>query len=263
MTHPLFAVHPTAYSHRGGRLLWPENTAFAFRQSWDLGFRYFETDLHLTKDGVVVLFHDDYLDRTTDGRGDVWDYTIDELRGFDAGFRFGADRQWPHRGQGITIPTLEEIVTTFPDIRLTLELKQGGLEEPLVALLDRFDLWGRVIVGGFDDRWARAVRKASGGKVITSSGSRETRMFWLASRAGIGLRTPAAALQVPVRHGNLTIVDRKFIDAAHKAGKQVHVWTVNETDEMRRLLDMGVDGLMSDRPDLLKEVFEERGAALA
>jgi len=263
MTHPLFAVHPTAYSHRGGRLLWPENTVFAFQQSYDLGFRFFETDLHLTKDGVVVLFHDDYLDRTTDGTGNVWDYTVEELKEFDAAFRFGADRGWPYRGQGITAPSLEEIVTTFPGIRLTLELKQGGLEEPLVAVLERLDLWDRVIIGGFDDRWARAVRKASGGKALTSSGSRETRAFWLASRAGIGLRTPAAALQVPVRHGNLTIADDRLIAAAHKSGKQVHVWTVNEPEEMRRLLDMGVDGLMSDRPDILKAVFEERGAALA
>ncbi len=236
---------------------------FAFQQSWDLGFRYFETDLHLTRDGVVVLFHDDYLDRTTEGTGDVWDYTFAELQELDAGFRFGADRGWPYRGQGICIPSLEEIVETFPDIRLTLELKQGGLEKPLVALLEQFDLWDRVIVGGFDDRWARAVRKESRGRVITSSGRRETRLFWLASRAGIGLRTPAAALQVPVTHGSMTIVDQRFVAAAHRAGKQVHVWTVNEADEMRRLLDLGVDGLMSDRPDVLKEVFEERGAALA
>ncbi|GBD86041.1 glycerophosphoryl diester phosphodiesterase [bacterium BMS3Abin02] len=263
MTHPFFSVHPTAFSHRGGRLLWPENTVFAFQQSYDLGYRYFETDLHLTKDGVVVLLHDDYLDRTTDGTGDVWEYTFEELESFDAAFRFGADREWPYRGQGITIPTLEEIVTTFPDIRLTLELKQSGLEGPLVALLERLDLWDRVIIGGFDDRWSRAVRKASGGRVLTSSGVWETRAFWLASRAGVGLRLPAAALQVPVRHGNLTIVDDKFVGAAHRADKQVHVWTVNEADEMHRLLDLGVDGLMSDRPDVLKAVHEERGVALA
>jgi glycerophosphoryl diester phosphodiesterase len=256
-------LRPTAFSHRGGRLLWPENTLLAFQQSYDLGFRFFETDLHLTKDGVIVLFHDDYLDRTTDAAGEVWDYTIDELKGFDAAFRFGADREWPFRGEGVTIPTLEEIVTTFPDISLTLELKQGGLEHPLVDLLGRLDLWDRVIVGGFDDAWAKAVRLASGGRIVASSGSRETRLFWLASRLGIGLRTQAVALQVPVAYGTLKIVDERFLDAARKAGKVVHIWTVNEVDEMRRLLDTGVDGLMSDRPDILKSVFEERGLPLA
>jgi glycerophosphoryl diester phosphodiesterase len=256
-------LRPTAFSHRGGRLLWPENTLYAFQQSYDLGFRFFETDLHLTKDGVIVLFHDDYLDRTTDGSGDVWDYTLEELEGFDAAFRFGADQGWPFRGQGITVPTLEEVITTFPDICLTLELKQGGVERALVDLASKHDLWGRVIVGGFDDGWAKAVRVTSAGRIVASSGRRETRFFWAASRLGIGLRTQAVALQVPVAYGNMTIVDARFLSAARKAGKLVHVWTVNDADEMHRLLDMGVDGLMSDRPDILKKVFEERNLRLA
>jgi glycerophosphoryl diester phosphodiesterase len=256
-------LRPTAFSHRGGRLLWPENTLYAFQQSYDLGFRFFETDLHLTKDGQIVLFHDDYLDRTTDGSGDVWDYTLDELKAFDAAFRFGADRGWPFRGQGITVPTLEEIVTALPDIFMTLELKQGGLEHALVDLVQRLDLWDRVIVGGFDDAWARAVRRTSNGRIPVSSGKQETRAFWLASRLGIGLRTPAAALQVPVAYGNLTIADQRFLAAARRAGKPVHIWTVNDADEMHRLLDMGVDGLMSDRPDVLKAVFQERNLPLA
>lgn len=256
-------LQPTAFSHRGGRLLWPENTRFAFQQSYDLGFRFFETDLHLTKDGQIVLFHDDYLDRTTDGSGDVWDYTLEELKGLDAAFRFGADRGWPYRGQGITVPTLEEIVTTFPDIHLTLELKQGGAEGALVDLASTHDLWDRIIVGGFNDAWAKAARAVSTGRIVASSGRRETRLFWAASRLGVGLRTQAVALQVPVSYGNLKIVDDRFIAAAHKAGKLVHIWTVNDADEMHRLLDMGVDGLMSDRPDVLKSVFEERELPLA
>ena len=256
-------LRPTAFSHRGGRLLWPENTLYAFQQSYDLGFRFFETDLHLTKDGQIILFHDDYLDRTTDGSGDVWDYTLDELRGFDAAFRFGADREWPFRGRGITIPSLEEIVTTFSDISLTLELKQGGLEHALVDLVHRHDLWDRVIVGGFDDSWSKAVRTVSGGRIATSAGRNEGLMFWAASRLGIGLRTPAAALQIPVTYGRFVKLDGRFLGACRRAGKLMHIWTVNDADEMNLLLDMGVDGIMSDRPDVLKTVFEERDLSLA
>jgi glycerophosphoryl diester phosphodiesterase len=256
-------LRPTAFSHRGGRLLWPENTIYAFQQSHDLGFRFFETDLHLTKDGQIVLLHDDYLDRTTDGSGDVWDYTLDELKAFDAAFRFGADRDWPFRGQGITVPTLEEIVTTFPDISLTLELKQGGVEDALVELVRRHDLWDRIIVGGFDDSWAKAVRNASDGRIATSAGRNEGLIFWAASRLGIGPHTPAAALQIPVTYGRFIKLDSRFLEATRKTGKLMHIWTVNEADEMNRLLDMGVDGLMSDRPDVLKSVFEKRGLPLA
>ncbi len=256
-------LRPTAFSHRGGRLLWPENTLYAFQQSYDLGFRFFETDLHLTRDGHIVLFHDDYLDRTTDGSGDVCDYTLEELKGVDAAFRFGADRDWPFRGQGIVVPTLEEIVTTFPDISMTLELKQGGLEHVLVELVRRHDLWDRIIVGGFDDSWVGAVREASGGRIPTSTARNEGLLFWAASRVGIGLRTPAAALQIPVTYGRFIKLDRRFLDATRKAGKLMHIWTVNEADEMHRLLDMGVDGIMSDRPDVLRAVFEERDLPLA
>lgn len=254
-----FDVHPLAFSHRGGRALWPENTLCSFQHSYDLGFRYFETDLHLSKDGVLVIFHDDYLDRTTDGTGFVWEYTVDELKRFDAGFRFGARRGWPYRGQGVVIPTLEEVFDALPDTYWTLELKQGGLEQPLTEFLDRYDLWDRVIVGGFDDRWMARLRRVASRRVMTSAGKWEARLFWAASRLGVGPVTPATALQVPPEFGGRTIVDARFLTAARRAEKYVHVWTINEAAEMHRLLDLGVDGIMSDRPDVLKEVFTERG----
>ncbi len=250
---------PLAFSHRGGRLLWPENTLFAFRQSYELRFRHFETDLHLSKDGELVIFHDDYLDRTTDGTGYVWDYTVEELKRFDAGFRFGADKHWPFRGQGMTIPTLREVIEALPDTYWTLEMKQGGLEHALTAFLDEYDLWERAIIGGFDDRWMARLRRVAGSRVMTSAGKWEARSFWAASKLGVGLGTPAVALQVPPEYEGRIIVDRRFVSASHRAGKQVHVWTINEPGEMHRLLDLGVDGIMSDRPDILKEVFVERG----
>lgn len=231
----------------------------AFQESVKLGFRYFETDLHLSKDGVLMAFHDDTLDRTTDGTGPLRDFTATELKEFDAAFRFGADRAWPYRGHGLTIPTLEELVSALPDAFFTFELKEAGLARPLVEFLDYLNLWQRVIIGGYSDEWVKEVRRLSNGRVLTSTAKNETLRFWLASRVGLALPTAAVALQVPVQHRGLTVVDRRFVRAAHRAGKQVHVWTINEPDEMHRLLDLGVDGLMSDVPDVLLAVMEERG----
>jgi len=232
----------------------------AFQQSAELGYRYFETDLHLSADGVLMLFHDDTLDRTTDGSGPVNSYTAAELQGFDAAFRFGSDRGWPYRGQGVTIPTLEEVMTSFPDASFTLELKQAGMGAPLVQFIEQHSLWDRVMVAGYADEWVKTVRRLSEGRVPTSSPRHETLLFWLFSRVGVGFRIRADALQVPVTHNNITVVDRRFVQAAHRAGKQVHVWTINQPHEMHRLLDLGVDGLMSDVPDVLLEVFAQRGA---
>lgn len=239
---------------------WPENTLLAFGKSAELGYRYFETDLQLSADGVLMVFHDDTLDRTTDGSGPVSEYTAAELKGFDAAFRFGSDRGWPYRGQGTTIPTLEELVTALPEASFTLELKRPGLEAPLVEFLEHRNLWDRVMVGGYEDAWLQELRSRSGGRVTTSSAQHETLLFWVFSRIGIGFPIKADALQVPVTHKNLTVVDARFVRAAHHAGKQVHVWTINEAPEMHRLLDLGVDGLMSDVPDVLLEVLSERGS---
>ncbi len=140
---------------------WPENTLLAFRNSAELGYRYFETDLHLSSDGVLMVFHDDTLDRTTDGSGPISDYTVAELKVFDAAFRFGSDRGWPYRGQGVTIPTLEELLEELPDASFTLELKQTGLADPLVRFIEQHDLWARVMVGGYADEWIKEVRRRS------------------------------------------------------------------------------------------------------
>ncbi len=257
---PFSAEHPIAFAHRGGRLRWPENTLLAFRNSAELGYKYFETDLHLSADGVLMVFHDDTLDRTTDGSGPINDYTAAELKRFDAAFRFGSSRGWPYRDQGITVPTLEELVTALPEASFTLELKQPGLEAPLVEFIDKHNLRDRVMVGGYEDAWLKEVRRHSGGRVPTSSPRHETLLFWLFSRVGIGFPIKADALQVPVTHNKLTVVDRRFVRAAHQAGKQVHVWTINKAPEMHRLLDLGVDGLMSDVPDVLLEVMADRRA---
>lgn len=236
----------------------------AFQGAVDLGYRYLETDVHATRDGVLVTIHDGILERTTDGSGPVSALTLEELKRLDAGYRFSPDggRTFPFRGKGITVPTLAEVAEAFPDVRLNVEVKQS--EPPLVdavaaavALIEESVLHDRILVASFDDRVIQEFRRRMGDSVATSSATWEATRFWLASRLGLTrwLRRPYDALQVPPRQGRLTVVDRRFVRAAHRRGLQVHVWTVDEAEEMRRLLDLGVDGLMSDRPDTLLEVL--------
>ncbi len=250
--------HPIAMAHRGSRVLWPENTMVAFQGAVDLGFRYLETDLHASADGVLVCFHDDTLQRTTDATGRLEHRTFAELRRIDAGFRHDPLGGFPFRARGVGIPSLEEVVLAFPDVQLTLDLKQSGIESLLAEFIDRFKLHDRVIVGSFKDRRIARFRRLAGSSVASSSGPWETRAIWAASRAGRSLNIRADAMQVPVSYGRTTVVDARFVRAAHEVGKQVHVWTINEPDEMNRLLDMGVDALISDRPDVLKQVLIDR-----
>jgi len=265
---------PLAFAHRGGSLLWPENTMPAFRGAVEMGYRYLETDLHATRDGALVLIHDDTLERTTNGSGPVWEHTLAELKRFDAGYHFSPDggRTYPHRGQGLTVPTLDEVVEAFPEVRLNVEIKQKQPPPPkadppqaevVAAVADFIEergLQDRLLVASFRDRVVQEFRSASGGAVATSAAQGEARRFWLASRLRLErlFRVPYDALRVPVRYGSRTVVDRRLVEAAHRCGLHVHVWTVDEPEEMRRLLNLGVDGLMSDRPDLLLEVVDLR-----
>jgi glycerophosphoryl diester phosphodiesterase len=225
---------PIAFAHRGGSLLWPENTMVAFRGAVEMGYRYLETDLHATRDGVLVLIHDDTLERVSDGSGPVWERTLAELKRFDAAYHFSPDggRTHPYRGQGVTVPTLEEVLEAFPDALLNVDMKQK--EPPVVgALVDFIEKRGlqeRFLVTSFVDRRLQEFRRRSGGGVATAAAQREALRFWLASRLRL---------------------ERLL---------HVHVWTVDEPAEMRRLLALGVDGLMSDRPDLLREVVGAREA---
>lgn len=250
---------PIAMAHRGSGVLWPENTLVAFQGAVDLGYRYLETDLHATADGVLVALHDDTLDRTTDGTGPVWKHTLEHVQSLDAGYRFDAVHHFPHRGTGVRVPTLEEIVTTFPDALLTVDLKQNGLEPLLVDAVHRLDLWDRLIVGSFRDSRIRRFRRLTGARVATSTGPLATARAIMAARSRRPLRVQADALQIPMRRGSVEVVTPTLIEAAHAADKHVHVWTVNDPQDMVRLLDMGVDSIISDRVDTLKEVMISRG----
>ena len=229
----------------------------AFQGAVDLGFRYLETDLHATADGVLVCFHDDTLDRTTDATGRVTDLTLAELQRIDAGFRHDPLKSFPFRANGVRVPTLDEVVLTFPNALFTLDLKQAGIEHLLDDAVKRLDIRDRVIVGSFKDRRIARFRKLAGPGVATSSGPWETRALWASARIGRPLSIRADALQVPPSYGRTTVVDDRFVRAAHAVGKQVHVWTINEPEEMRRMLDLGVDSLITDRADILPGVIRD------
>ncbi len=259
VTRPIFDEPPPyAIAHRGSRVLWPENTLTAFRGAVELGFRWLETDLHQTRDGTIVCIHDDTVDRTTDGTGRVADLTLAEVKALDAGYRFRRDHDHPFRGRGVRVPTLEEVVSEFSDVKLVVDLKQDGMERGLADLITRFDLWDRLIVGSFSGERLARFRRETDGRVATSTGPKETFRVWLRSWIGAPPHV-ADALQVPRFYWGLPVVTKRTVAAAHRAGMQVHVWTVNEPDVMGELLDWGVDGLITDRPDLLKTVLEGRG----
>lgn len=231
----------------------------AFQAAVDLGYRYLETDLHRTSDGMLVAFHDDTLDRTTDGSGPVSARSWDELGGFDAAYHFAPHQGYPRRGRGVRIPSLDEVFDAFPSIRLILDLKQPGFETQLADYLRARGREDQVIVGAFSDTRLARFRKASQGRVATSAGPAETLALWTAARFGRSLKTGADALQVPEDFAFVALADRKLVEAAQAGGRQVHVWTVNDPDHMAQLLDVGVHAIITDRPDVLKQLMQERG----
>ncbi|MCF3963609.1 glycerophosphodiester phosphodiesterase [Streptomyces fuscigenes] len=247
-THPyLDRPGPLAFAHRGGAADGVENTAAAFRRAWELGYRYFETDVHTTADGRLVALHDDTLDRVTDARGRIRDLTWAE-----------ASRA---RVAGQEPPSLfEDLLAEFPGARWNVDMKAPSALPPLLDLLRATGSWDRVCVGSFSEaRVARAARLA-GPRLATSYGVRGVLGLRLRS---LGVPAPvragAVCAQVPVEQAGLRVVDRRFVDVAHARGLQVHVWTINDPERMDALLDLGVDGIMTDHLETLRAVFEARG----
>jgi glycerophosphoryl diester phosphodiesterase len=259
--HPFFDTQGIqVIAHRGGRHLWPENTLFAFENASTLGVDVLEMDLHSTRDGAIVVIHDSTVDRTTDGTGLVQSYTLAELQSLDAGYRWSPDggETHPYRGQDIVIPTLEAVLVAFPEILLNLEIKQSdpSVVVPLCKLLREYGAVERVLVASFDTNTIKAFRKNCP-EVPTSSGEDEIRLLYGLSRVFLaGVYSPKAeAVQVPEYSGKIQVMTKRFVDAAHGRGMAVHVWTVNEVADMERMLELGVDGIITDAPDLLLDLL--------
>jgi glycerophosphoryl diester phosphodiesterase len=263
----LASDHPLFFAHRGGSALVPENTLVAFEHGLSYGADALETDVHVTRDGEIVVIHDATVDRTTDGTGPVAGFTLDELRALDAGFRFTPDggHTYPFRGMGVTIPTLREVLERFPATRINIELKfsMQESEDRLWRIIQEHGAEDRVLVASFSLAPLARFRALTGGRVATSAATPEMRSFLLAaySRRARRLRPAYDALQVPETWRRIPIVTPVTVAAAHELGLPVHVWTVDDRPDMERLLAMGADGLMSDRPDILAEALAEHARA--
>ena len=249
----LDSPRPLAFAHRGGayhpEIEGLENTLAAFRHAVALGYTYLETDVHVTRDGVLLAFHDTVLDRVTDRTGSVAEATWDEVEQALIG---GAE----------PVPTLATLFDAFPDARFNIDLKSEGSVEALAAFLDEREAWDRVLVGSFSARRMGAFRRRTGGRVATSAHPLEVVAFMLSPSGRLArllTRGRPVALQVPHRRGRLRVVSPGLVRRAHAAGIQVHVWTIDDPIEMNTLLDRGVDGIMTDRTDILRDVLRARG----
>ena len=241
-----------AFAHRGGafhpEILGLENTLRAFRHAVELGYDYLETDVHVTRDGVLLAFHDSVLDRVTDASGAIAASTYAEVQ---RALINGSD----------PVPTLADLFDEFPEVRFNIDVKAPGAVEPLARFLEEREAWDRVCVGSFSGRRLRRFRRLTGGRVATSASPGEVAAYRLfpASVARVVTRGRPRVLQVPHKRGRLTIVTPGLVRRAHRAGVHVHVWTIDDPDEMKALLDRGVDGLMTDRTDILRAVLTESG----
>ena len=257
---------PVNLAHRGASALAPENTIEAFRLAIEEGAGGLELDVHMTRDRQIVVIHDATVDRTTNGSGAVSEMTLDEVRGFDAGHNFSPDGgpTRPYRGRGVRVPTFGEVLEEFPGVPVNIEIKAGtpGIEEMVLGELREADALGRALVVSTPHAIVKRFRKVSGGHVSTGASRWEIGVFYFASRILLGrlIRPAYDALQVPLRHRGIPVVTPRFIRAAHARGVRVDAWTINQADEMRRLLDLGVDVIMTDRPGTLAEVLDPHAA---
>ena len=232
---------PIPFAHRGGASDAPENTMPAFEHAVGLGYHYVETDVQVTADGVLVAFHDDDLSRTCARPGRISELPWSEV-------------STARVGGTAPVPLLEDLLGTWPDLRVNIDCKSDAAAPALVSSLRRMRALDRVCVGAFSDRRIRQLRNTLGSGLCSALGP----LGVAALRFGRPRAMGGLTAQVPVMQGRLTVTDRAFIERAHQLGIAVHVWTVNEPAEIERLLDLGVDGIMTDRPAVLREVFEAR-----
>ena len=246
-THPYLADAPFAcLAHRGGALEAPENTMAAFAAARALGYRYVETDVQVTADGAVAVFHDDGLERLTDGSG-----LLSELP-------WSAVEQ-ARIGGTEPIMSLAEALETFPDVRFNIDIKTDAGVEPTVELIRAMGCFERVCLAAFSDRRLRRLRDLAAGRACIGAGPRDVTALKFASWGAPKRALQVHCAQVPLRAYGITLVTPRFIRQCHAQNIVVHVWTIDDAREMRRLIHLGVDGIMSDRPSLLKQVAQEEG----
>ena len=238
---------PLAFAHRGGVLDFPENSLKAFQGAYDLGFRYMETDVHATKDGQLVAFHDDKLDRVTNTKGKIGEINFSDLS---------------HALIGGTepIPLLMELLEEFPDAKFNIDPKHDGAVEPLAEIIVRTNSTNRVCVGSFSDERIKRIAKLIGPKLCTGMGPKSISKLQISKFTRSLFSSPFGdCAQVPSKIKGVPFITSEFVKRAHYLGKAVHAWTINEPEEIEYLLDLGVDGIMTDNLSALKSVYLARG----
>ena len=236
-------------AHRGGASDKPENTLAAFQRAVDLGYRYVETDAHVTADGMLLAFHDHVLDRVTDRTGVIGELPWSEIKGA--------------RVDGEPVPLLEDLLGTWPELRVNIDPKHDAAVAPLVSALERTKALDRVCIAAFSDRRLTRVRRLTGGRVCTALGPAAITRLRLASYGARTGRLAGACVQCPTHIGRRVLVDERFVDTAHRRGLPMHIWTIDERAQMERLLDLGVDGIMTDRPAVRRLWIPTLAVALA
>jgi glycerophosphoryl diester phosphodiesterase len=239
---------PLGFAHRGGAAAGDENTTAAFARAVELGYRYIETDTHATADGVAVVFHDDTLQRMLGRPGRMLDV------------RF-ADLQTVRVGGAAAVPRLDEVLDAWPDVRFNIDCKTDAAVDPTVDVIDRAGAHDRVLLASFSSPRLRRIRARTGPRVATSLGMREVAAVYAGSLTGRPVRVPAGvvAVQIPPRYGRLTLAGRRFVDYTHRLGLHVHLWTIDDAAQIGHFLDLGVDGIMTDHIEVLRDVYTARG----
>jgi glycerophosphoryl diester phosphodiesterase len=253
-------------AHQGGDGIWPGDTMYAFEKAVELGADVLEMDAHITKDGVIMLMHDEKVDRTTDGTGLIEDLTLAELKKLDAAYKWSSDggKTFPFRGQGIHAPTLEELFQKFPQMRYIIEIKltKNPIQKPLCELIHKYDMQDKVIVASFHDDAMAAFRQECA-DVATSAAKMEVAKFVILGKVFLsGLVSPQyQALQVPWETSEsygIPVMTERFVREAHAKNVAVEPWTVDDPELMKQYIAWGVDGIITDRPDLLLEVLRKK-----
>lgn len=264
MNRSFFTPMPRILAHRGDSARFPENTLPAFLSAAELGVDVIETDVHLTSDGQIIIWHDDTLDRETDGSGPVEDHTLKELLTLDAGYHFSTDggQTFPFRGTGIHMLTFEDALQALPHMRFNVDLKTDhtDIAQAFGELVERHQAQDRILCASFHaDNLIHVRRKFP--DLATSMSRKEVRTLVFMQKLHLPLwrsAVPGIAFQVPEREGRITVITPGFIRRFHRMGIHIQVWTINDAAAMHRLLDMGVDGIFTDDPRVLIAVLKER-----
>jgi glycerophosphoryl diester phosphodiesterase len=259
--HPFFKQfdhYPLVIAHAGSEL-YPTDTLYALRQYADMRVDILEMDIHMTKDGIIVLLHDDTVDRTTNGSGDIREMNFSDAQTLDAGYYWTKDdATYPYRGRGITIPPLEQVFQEFPECPMIIEIKQESpsLSQPFCDMIYQYEMELKVLVASFDDDTITEFRQMCP-EVATAASEGEVRDFVIRNFLFLSTtgKVDYVALQVPESRDGIPIVNRWFLWAAQRRNLQVHIWTINLPDDMQRFIEMKVDGIMTDRTDLLLEII--------